>query len=809
MIRTLMHGLKAFALATLLAASAPLHGASTSSDVIDGVSTSTAMKAPVRSVTTTNITLSGLSAISTIDGTLTPADGDRFLLTGQTTTSQNLIYVARATAWEVAKDADGARDLRDGTLVKTQGSVFYALTTSDPVVPGTTSLTWVRLDTLASTGSVAHVATITALKALTGLTDGQIVEVSCYYTCTTPDGGGGRFRYNASSSASDDGGVTIDPDAVGDGRWIRIHIGTLALEAFGAKGDNSTNDYASIQALIDYLNGQGGGVAEGQRGRTYKLNTGPIIKDKVVVRLNGAKLRLTLTGTGGYDYGVRIRSNAGIEGGEIAVESSGSVGTQAGIHAAMHIGPMYGDGGTVASPSAEEGVHNWYVRNMKLSTNRDGKVAMQIVGGANNGIVENIEVPDSAVMFGAVHLDWGYLGTISTADIPGSRTRFDAGTAYMTHPNNIAIRNIKIGSLTRAKSGVDTGAHGIRLSSVYNILVENVTIKKCTYAALRHTAGDLGAEFTPAAEKPMVHQNIIFRNVNARDTTDGWLIYHDSYADNINDEPAYTELLDPLYETNIIFENVNGVGSGGASVENGLLVLQARGGTFRNIEAKGYLNGALVDEKVHKVLIEGGRFYSNRGNGVKVHHGTTPPEDVTVRGVKAYLNGTDAAVTANGVYVQTATRTQVEENHFGAEFGTETTQFRGVLIDTAALNTRIVNNHVHAVKAGGVGYNLAAGGSYGAVDLFTGNTVAVGITGSGGQEIVPISYTLDPATGGVRRIWRANKSSLSGDTTPTAGAWVAGDIIEFTNPAAGGKIGSVCVTSGSPGTWKLFGAIDA
>lgn len=44
---------------------------------------------------------------------------------------------------------------------------------------------------------------------------------------------------------------------------------------------------------------------------------------------------------------------------------------------------------------------------------------------------------------------------------------------------------------------------------------------------------------------------------------------------------------------------------------------------------------------------------------------------------------------------------------------------------------------------------------------------------------------------------------------PTLGDWVRGDIIYNSAPSAGGKIGWVCVTSGSPGVWKAFGAIDA
>ncbi|AIW03427.1 hypothetical protein CPT_Moonbeam29 [Bacillus phage Moonbeam] len=44
---------------------------------------------------------------------------------------------------------------------------------------------------------------------------------------------------------------------------------------------------------------------------------------------------------------------------------------------------------------------------------------------------------------------------------------------------------------------------------------------------------------------------------------------------------------------------------------------------------------------------------------------------------------------------------------------------------------------------------------------------------------------------------------------PTSGKWDAGQKIEYLAPSAGGKIGAICVTGGSPGTWKDYGAIDA
>ena len=48
-----------------------------------------------------------------------------------------------------------------------------------------------------------------------------------------------------------------------------------------------------------------------------------------------------------------------------------------------------------------------------------------------------------------------------------------------------------------------------------------------------------------------------------------------------------------------------------------------------------------------------------------------------------------------------------------------------------------------------------------------------------------------------------------GAAAPTDGDYVIGDIIWDVAPTAGGTIGWVCITSGTPGVWKTFGAITA
>lgn len=90
---------------------------STTIDRIRGINSGVAIKAPVVTATTANITLSGEQ---TIDGVAVVAD-DRVLVKNQTSGVENGIYVASTSAWSRDLDFDGNNDIVDGTLVYVNG----------------------------------------------------------------------------------------------------------------------------------------------------------------------------------------------------------------------------------------------------------------------------------------------------------------------------------------------------------------------------------------------------------------------------------------------------------------------------------------------------------------------------------------------------------------------------------------------------------------------------------------------------------------------------------------------------------------
>lgn len=145
-----------------LAVGFPVAAASLTSDRVDGVTASVAVKAPVRVATTANITLSGTQ---TIDGVAVVAE-DRVLVKDQTTASANGIYVAKSTAWERAKDFDGNRDVVTGTIVMVtagtaNANTYWRVSASNPITIGTSSLTF-------AAGLTSDASALTFLQTGTG-----------------------------------------------------------------------------------------------------------------------------------------------------------------------------------------------------------------------------------------------------------------------------------------------------------------------------------------------------------------------------------------------------------------------------------------------------------------------------------------------------------------------------------------------------------------------------------------------------------------------------------------------------------------
>lgn len=86
------------------------------------------------------------------------------------------------------------------------------------------------------------------------------------------DGGGGAYYYDPSDTTSSDNGGTIIV-ANDNGRWKLSSVGMLSVKQFGAKGDGSTVDTASVNSSISWC------IAN---GRTLYVPSGTYIVDNTI-----------------------------------------------------------------------------------------------------------------------------------------------------------------------------------------------------------------------------------------------------------------------------------------------------------------------------------------------------------------------------------------------------------------------------------------------------------------------------------------------------------------------------------------------
>jgi hypothetical protein len=115
-------------------------------DRLDGAIASLAIKAPCRVATNANITLFGEQTVNSV----AVVEGDRVLVKDQTNAVDNGIYEVQESAWRRTKDFDGNRDAVQGTIVlvrpASDGTLFYELTSANPIVFGTSAITFEPAD---------------------------------------------------------------------------------------------------------------------------------------------------------------------------------------------------------------------------------------------------------------------------------------------------------------------------------------------------------------------------------------------------------------------------------------------------------------------------------------------------------------------------------------------------------------------------------------------------------------------------------------------------------------------------------------
>jgi hypothetical protein len=537
---------------------------------------------------------------------------------------------------------------------------------------------------------------------------------------------------------------------------------TVSVKDFGAVGDDSDE----TTNLTNALTAAAGNTLSFEPGKVYRSTAALVVPPNTTLELNGSKIKFVITGSQNClvpTDGVTVRNGS--------VELAGSGYTGHGGNGCPIIVGDYGLG---------TGHKNIKVENVTITSNKVGGNAFFITGDSENIVFENIEIPGPTVIanYGC---HWG------GANDP---------TAGTTHPHNIVMRNIKMGTSTH------TTAIGAVTSGCYDVLMENLVFDNMPLHCVYIFCGDYGMEFaTDANIKALGIHNIKVKNVTGKRV--GYPVYIDMFK---NVAPATPE---KERCTSIMLENCSFFGNAPTdSTKFGFRLRYADNVVMQSCVFKNFYNAGRVTLSSNNNTFYNCEFSSSRLGGIfwtiTGETSSTPSQRNTFENCLFKDNNQASSASISDIYLQWGGYNTIKDCKFDSPLipwnvrtGTGATASFG----------NVVTGNLIVTPPTSVCFSFGSGTDYGIVTMFAGNRMAnntlVPVNGfAGGQLHLPFDTT---PRAGQNRV----ASKYVGAAIPVANLWTVGDTVYYNAPAAGGKIGAVCVTEGTPGTWKEFGAIDA
>jgi hypothetical protein len=480
-------------------------------------------KQSVRVITTSNITLSG-GAPTVVDG-VTLSLNDRVLVSGQSTGSQNGIYTVSVVGtgsngtWIRSTDTNATGELDSGTIVMvTEGSAYadtsWKLTTNDPIVIGTTALTF-EINTGNAFGTISANGTSVVANSATGTvtfsTGNNIVITgnAATDTITFAVRDNPSFSQTVSATGNITGGNLTTAGTA--------NIGTLAVTGLTTLGGNTTiTGHLLPSANITYDIGSptqrwrslyvgantidiGGATISADLGTGSLILTGP---DGAEFVLSGTSITNSLGTFGFVEIGSNTDSTSTTSG---ALQVHGGAGITGNIFAggiidvagnSIYLGNLVlkDNGSNIFGLYAADGTTPATISQSSVDTTKisNGTSNVQVVaananvtisvGGTSNVIVASTAGANVAGTLGVTgNITGGNLsgtlltGTLATASQPnvtslGTLTSVSV-TGNVTGGNLVTSNTVSAGTLT--VSGNATVAGNLTVSG--NVISVNVT----------------------------------------------------------------------------------------------------------------------------------------------------------------------------------------------------------------------------------------------------------------------------------------------------------------------------------------------
>ena len=456
-------------------------------------------KQPVLCATTANITLTGLQ---TLDG-VTVVAGDRVLVKNQSTASQNGIYLASASAWSRAPDADVWTDLISAiTFVETgstlSGTAWYCTAQPGGTI-GTTAVTW-------SNFSVASSYT-----AGTGLT----LAGNAFSITNTGVSAG---AYGSTSKT-----LTATVNAQGQLTVLAASDIAIANTQVSGLGTMSTQNASSVAITGGTLNAVtiGGTTAGAVTGTTITANTqftGP------GTGLTGTASGLSIGGSAGS--ATTATNLAGGAGGSIPYQSASGTTAMLATGTGVLVGgatPSYSTTPTLIGTNFS-GIPNSALNNSSITL---GSTSVSL--GATASTVTALTLANPTV---SNYQDWTATSAPSYTE---GRLWYDSTQKALTYNNDISGNSLHIGQETQLKVRNGTGSTIAKGAPVYITSTSsgqtfpNVALAKADTLTTGNCIGLANEAIASGADGYVVINGILI-GVNTGTFTVGDILYVSPYS---------------------------------------------------------------------------------------------------------------------------------------------------------------------------------------------------------------------------------------------------------------------------------------
>ena len=664
---------------------------------------------------------------------------------------------------------------------------------------------------------IGHAKTVATMSALLSADTSSTTIVKDYHSDTA--GGGGTFIWDAAKNKNlHNGGTIIDPDITFPtdwtnqaqlttwfdgsanetlGCWIRQYDGAIHAKWFGIKADGITNDSRGLEALGAKITADDGGTIELPEGGTiicgYQVLAG-------ATGLGGSYLESTLLRIDGCTTPVIIRGN----GCKFKIADGMRFGSFNPINGAIHNPAMpfydadYRADATwgVIQLHDNESIH---ISDIDI----DGNLQNYIVGGTWG---------DTGYQIGGYGV---YLYGNNNAIIENVKTNYSGTDGIIIGRSAgapIVEGDPKIPHLLKNVVSVGNGRQGLSL-----VGASGFTAINCTFSDTGKTvnigtgvalSSSPGAGVDLEAEGGSVNRDLVFTNCEMVNNTGSGMVADSGDSARVS------------FDRCTFIAGVNGT----AIWPNKPYI------SFNNCIIRGDVSNIYgVSNTPENTTFDGCQFsdedwgalapFSAPAVGTRMF-GSTPTfptyfRNCSFTNTKVRPGQFTFAVLENCVFDISIPGTAAVANQ------EELINLAGSSLHNVTINTNISTNlpadayylYLDSIKRPS-GKNILTNSGAGLVYWQTWSVGAGAYTGELGEYETGISSNVGRKALSLfpNVHWSQYYGTIEtyvGAAAPVTGTYKLGDKVYNQAPAAGGFVGWVCVTAGTPGTWKTFGVISA